>query len=171
MNQITNYSSVVALLRDDVRGIECVYEYDDAERTKPHKTYTFKTLDPTIRKGDWVVVPKKDNIGFTIVHVFGVDGDIDVEDLNIEYAWIAGRFDPADYYDLLNKEQEMISSLKKAERTSRRKEIAEKVLAHVDASELNKVKQIGQVPENSVDPDEPDDPTVIKSGDDILDEQ
>lgn len=141
-----NYSTAVCLLSDKVRGIGVAYSFTSNQtgpngttRDIPEKLYTFKTLDPHIKIGDWVVVPKKATEGgYTVVKVFDVDAEIDIES-NIQYNWIAGTFDENAYMAILENEQDMIRQLKDAERAHRRTEIADRMFANVPKEQLQQI--------------------------------
>lgn len=122
-----NLSTAIFLVNRDVRAIQVQYEKEEeytAKQSAPlPKNYVFKTLDQTIKKGDLVVVPTDTRYKFTVVKVIEADVDIDY-DSTTQYKWIAARFDPAVYEDILAKEEPVIATVRKAEFMRKRNELA-----------------------------------------------
>lgn len=128
-----NYTTAVFLINSDVRAIRCSYE--------PEKIpdYIFKSLDKTIQKDDLVVVPTDTRHGMTVVKVTEVDVDPDF-DSDIQMKWVVGKVDQATYASILNREAEAITVIKSAERTRKRNELRDSMLA--DSSEALKALPI-----------------------------
>jgi hypothetical protein len=135
-----NYSTMICLLSDEVRGIAVTYSkpLSNSAVDTPDKLYTFKSMDDTLKRGDMVVVPTQKDSGYTVVYVWDTDAEIDVES-SIQYNWVAGRFDATQYNELLANEQHAISKVKRAEKLHRRKEISDRVFASVDEEELKAI--------------------------------
>lgn len=116
-----NLTTAIFLVNRDVRAVQIQYHMSgDAPSNRP---YTFKTLDPTIKEGDLVIVPQSAGYKYLIAKVTAVDVDIDY-DSTIQYKWIAGKFDPTAYEDILKKEEQVIEVVRKAEFGRKRKELA-----------------------------------------------
>lgn len=144
---LRNHSTAAFLLNSDVRGIKVEYE-------RSGTTYLFKSLDPTLKVGDLVVVPTKFEAPvksayqsaaqaaaavqpergqlFTVVKVVEVDVDPDY-DGDVQYKWIAAKFDPSDYEKTLEREKDALMQVKRAEVRRRREELAGNIFADREA--------------------------------------
>ena len=123
MTEGMNYSTAIALLTDEVTGVSCSYELDHED--KPLKLYTFKCLKDmadNLAEGDLVVIPTDSRHGFTIVRVEKVDVEIPLES-SIAYKWIAGKFDTAEYDNVLEQEATLIEKVKKSQKRKKREEM------------------------------------------------
>lgn len=128
-----NYTTAVFLINSDVRAIKCSYE--------PEKlpAYIFKTLDKTIQVDDLVVVPTDTRHGMTVVKVTEVDVDPDF-DSDIQMKWVVSKVDQAAYATILSREAEAVTVIKSAEKTKKRNELRDAMLA--DSSEALKALPI-----------------------------
>lgn len=126
-----NYSTAVMLINPNIRAIKTIYEPDALNSTggvvKVGQRYTFKTLDPSIQKGDFVVVPTNTRHGFTVVKVEEVDAEIDFE-AGIELKWIVDKVSIADYSSVQIEEGKWIDALKASEKRAKREEIKKKMI-------------------------------------------
>jgi hypothetical protein len=112
-----NYSTAVFLINNECRAIVCTYEAGDkAPRT------TFKTLDPNIAVGDFVVVSTDTRHGMTVCKVVDVDVDVDF-DSPVHMGWIIERVDNARYEQTLKQETKAIQVVKSAELRKKRDEL------------------------------------------------
>jgi len=118
-----NLTTAIFLVNRDVRGIAVKFGHNMDTTQDIRTAYTYKSLDQTIKKDDLVIVPSGTGHKFTIARVSDVDVDIDYES-SIQYKWIAGKFDPQPYEDLLKKEEKVIEVVRKAEFGRKRKELA-----------------------------------------------
>lgn len=118
-----NYSTVAFLCNDKTRAVKAQYE--------PGKqSYTYKTLDPTIKVDDIVVVPTDTRHGFTCVKVTEVDCEAPLDENDrIEYRWIVGRVDIPAYESVLEQEKQVVDAVKKGRTEKRREELSENFLA------------------------------------------
>ena len=132
-----NYTTAVFLINSDVRAIMVSYEPDE-ERTKNNRV-VFKTFDKTIQKDDLVVVPTNTRHSMTVCKVVDVDVDIDF-DSDVPVAWVVERVDQAAYAQILGREAEAITVIKSAEKTRKRAELRNAMLA--DSSEALKALPI-----------------------------
>ena len=112
-----NYSTAVFLINDDVRAIACTYEV--AENAKRE---VFKTLDKSIAKDDFVVVPTDTRHKMTVVKVVEVDVDVDL-DSNTPMQWIVGAIERSDHDRILKMEEQAIETIKSAEKRKKRDEM------------------------------------------------
>jgi len=118
-----NYTTAIFLINKNVRAVMCNYE-PDAE----HKTTMFKTLDPTIKVSDLVIVPTKTRHGMTVSKVVEVDVDVDFDSACL-VAWIVCKVDSANYEATLGQEADAVAVIKSAEKTKKRNELAAALLA------------------------------------------
>lgn len=132
-----NYTTAVFLINSDVRAIVCSYEPDE-DRVKNNR-YTFKTLDKTIQKDDLVVVPTNTRHGMTVVKVVEVDVDPDF-DSDVQLTWIVAKVDQAAYAMTLSQEAAAVTVIKSAEKTKKRNELRNAMLA--DSAEALKALPI-----------------------------
>lgn len=118
-----NYSMAIFLISDQARGVLVTYEEkDDAPKT------LFKTLDPGIAVGDYVVVQTETRHHMTVCKVAAVDVEPDF-DLSQEVKWIVGKVEKADFDDLQRQEAEAIDRIKRAEKRRKREELRASLLA------------------------------------------
>jgi hypothetical protein len=116
-----NYSTAVFLINDAVRCIAVTYE----EGEKATRTL-FKTLDPSIKVGEFVIVPTDTRHKMTVVKVAEVDLDPDL-DSPVPMNWIIGVVERADYESLLKMEADAIETIKSAEKRKKRDEMREAI--------------------------------------------
>lgn len=126
-----NYSTAVMLINEEIRAISCSYEPDvlRADGTVSHKTgrKVYKTLDKTIKVGDFVVVPTTTRHNMTVNKVEEVDVDVDFED-GVEVFWAISKVDVDTVKAIKSKEGEWVTELKKVERKHQKEKLKEKVL-------------------------------------------
>lgn len=118
---MANYSRQVFLINDKLRGILCRY---DPENPNRQKDTIFKTLDPSIKKDDLVVIPTGNRVGFTVVKVVDVDVVVDLDD-PAPIEWIACKIDVENHLTRIKQEAEAIDVMQKAEFSKRRKTLLE----------------------------------------------
>lgn len=97
------------------------------------KQIVFKTLDQTIKKDDLVVVPTSTRHGMTVTKVVEVDVDVDY-DSPVVIDWIVAKVDQDAYQTLLAQEGEALTVIRSAERTKKRNELREAMLADSGAA-------------------------------------
>lgn len=126
-----NYSTAVMLVNQNIRAINCSYEPDlvdaNGKVTKRYDRYTYKTLDQTLRPGDYVVVPTDSRHKMTVIRVEEVDVDVDF-DSSLEIKWVISRVDTDAHSAILTEETKWIEALKKSEKRHKREEIKKKML-------------------------------------------
>jgi len=123
-----NYSSAVFLINKNIRAISCSYEPEESKG----KNYTFKSLDPTIKVGDLVVVQTDTRHKFTVVKVEAVDVDIDL-DSSIQFKWIVSKVDLAAFDILLAQEADAIKTIRSAELRQKRDNLRKAMFANYEA--------------------------------------
>ena len=135
-----NYSSAVMLINQNIRAVKVTYEPDiELVPGAPKKERTiFKTLDQTIQKGDYVVVPTDTRHKLTVVQVDEVDVDVDFES-SVELKWIVCKSPMENYKNILVEEAKWVEALKAAERNRKREEIKKSMLDMAKTDELEKL--------------------------------
>jgi len=132
-----NYTTAVFLINSAVRAVVCTYEAEDkAPRTM------FKTLDKTIRVGDFVVVPTNTRHSMTVCKVVETDVDVDFDNSTC-VAWIIGKVDTVAHQTIVAQEADAIAVIKSAEKTKKRNELREAMMA--DVVELKALPITGMV--------------------------
>lgn len=116
-----NYSTAVFLINDKVRAIACTYE-----ATEKATREVFKSMDPSIKVGDFVIVPTDTRHKMTVVKVVEVDLDPDL-DTHQKMEWIIAPVDLDEYQKLLDLEAAAIETIKSAEKTKRRAEMRDAI--------------------------------------------
>ncbi len=128
-----NYSTAVMLINTNIRAIKTLYEPDDVDSkgtvTRKKVRTVFKTLDPTIKAGDIVVVPSGTRHGFTTNLVEEVDVDVDFED-STEIKWIVDKIALTGYNAVLAEEKTWIDECKKAEKRDKAQKLKDKMFAY-----------------------------------------
>jgi len=118
-----NYTTAIFLINKNVRAVLCNYE-----PYAPDKTIMFKTLDKTIREGDFVLVPTNTRHNMTVSKVVETDVDVDF-DSGATIGWIISKIDRRPYEVVLSQEGDAITVIKSAEKTKKRNELAAALLA------------------------------------------
>lgn len=120
----TNYSKAVFLINPDkARAIMACYDAgDDAEQVM------FKTLDPDIKVGDYVVVESNVRHNMTVCKVADCDVTVDF-DTDDKVKWIVGVIQRADFDALKKQEEAAIEHIKGVKARKRQKELADELLA------------------------------------------
>ena len=118
-----NYTTAIFLINKNVRAVLCNYEPN-----APDKTIMFKTLDKTIREGDFVLVPTSTRHNMTVSKVVETDVDVDF-DSGATVGWIISKIDRSAYEVVLSQEGDAITVIKSAEKTKKRNELAAALLA------------------------------------------
>ena len=118
-----NYSTAVFLINKYVRAVLATYESEDsAKRTM------FKTLDPTIAVGDFVIVPTDTRHKMTVCKIVETDVDVDF-DSHALIGWVVGKVDQGGYNTVLAQERDAIDAIKSAELRKKRQDLRDNMLA------------------------------------------
>lgn len=121
-----NYSTAIFLLSDKARA--ALVSYEPAGNGCKPETTLYKTLNPDIHAGDYVVVPTDTRHGMTVCKVEEIDVDPDIEtSANVE--WIIGVVNSADFEEIKQQENDAIAQIKSAEKRRKRDELREALLA------------------------------------------
>ena len=120
-----NYSTAVFLINKNLRAVLATYEKDGGKTM-------FKTLDPTIKVDDFVVVPTNTRHTMTVCKIVETDVDVDFDSAT-QVDWIVCKIDRKPYEDTLSQEGQAISAMKSAELHKKRKDLRDAMLgAHLD---------------------------------------
>ena len=123
-----NYSTAIFLINKHARAVHATYEAEENA-----KVTTFKTLDETIRVGDFIIVPTDTRHKMTVCKVTAVDVDVDF-DSTATIQWIIGKIDRDPYQQILKQEDAAVQAIKAAELRKKREDLAKSMLAnHMDA--------------------------------------
>ena len=139
----TNYSLAVFLLSDEARMVDVAYEpydknisVDQITPDTPASTqYSFKTFDKELKKGDYVIIPTSTRWGCTIGRIEEVDVDVDFNSTH-EYKWLLGKINQHEVDEILAQEQQMISTIKAANKRKAKEELRESILANMQPEEV-----------------------------------
>lgn len=134
-----NYSTAIFLVNSQVRCVAASYELN--AKGEPAQVNPFKTLDPTIKVGDFVVVPTETRHSMTVCRVEEVDIEVDF-DSQAQMRWIVGKVDLDSYRDILSREDSAIQAMKSAEKRSKQEELRRKLIA--DNPQLAALQDIGR---------------------------
>lgn len=130
----TNYTTAIFLINRDVRAVLCTYEPDvPGAPNGTRQRIMFKTLDPTIKAGDYAIVPTDTRHLMTVVRVAEVDVDVDF-DSEAKVDWIIGVADRTAYTQTVCQEASAIQAIKQAERWKKRDELRSALLASHEAT-------------------------------------
>jgi hypothetical protein len=114
-----NLSTAIFLVNDAVRSVRVSYEPD----VRGNPVQLFKTLDPSIAKGDIVIVPTDTRHKMTCVKVEEVDFGVDF-DSAVEYRWVIGKVDMTVWETVQAQEAAVIAKVRGAEENRKRRELA-----------------------------------------------
>lgn len=115
-------SLIIFVLNETVRAVKVAY--GDG---KP--SYLFKTMDPTIKVDDLVLIQTETRWGFTVGKVVEVDVEPDLDGA-LDLKWVVQKFDTEAFDKLLAVELEAIDAVNAAEKTRKKKELRESMFAH-----------------------------------------
>ena len=146
--QITNYSTLIFLINPKVRAIKAVYEPDakgNSGADTDSKKELFKTFDPLITVGDYLVVPSDTRLKMTTVRVTDTDVEVDLE-TTAQVRWVIGTIDMAGFEQTKNLEQQAITRVKSAKANAAREELRKQLLADIDpaAMETLQIAHMGE---------------------------
>lgn len=118
-----NYSTAIFLINKDVRAIAATYEGMPNE-----KPVIFKTLDPSIKVDDFIVVPTDTRHKMTVLKVVAVNVDIDF-DSDKPMHWVIDKVDRHDFEKTAELEEEAIKRIRVAEFNKRRLDLRSAMFA------------------------------------------
>lgn len=121
-NMATNYSTILFAFNKKLRAVKVKYAPNETA------SYTYKTLDQSIKVDDYVVIPTDSRHKMTVGQVCEVDVLMDIES-DIEYKWIIDRVDKEAHDTVLKGEEEIVVEIKQSEANARLKQIQENMVA------------------------------------------
>lgn len=124
-----NHSMAIFLISDKARAMLVTYEPDQNGRQSERTMY--KTLDPTIKVDDYVVVPTDTRHKMTVCKIVEVDVEPDF-DSGQDMKWIVGNVSTADFDKIKSQEGDAIVKIKSAEKRRKREELRRDLLADAD---------------------------------------
>jgi hypothetical protein len=116
-----NLSAAIMLVRPDA-VFPVRVEYDPDNKYNNNPTKVFKTVDPTIKKDDLVIVSTTTRHGFTICKVTEVGFPVDFNSAE-QWGWVGGKFDVDGFKSILKIEEGVQAKVAKASENKMRKEI------------------------------------------------
>ena len=122
-------SKKIFLLSDDARCFNVVYDPNE-----DWKIQQVKTLDPTIKPGDFVVVETDTRHKMTVVEVKDeVEPDLESSAL---VRWVVCKVDVDGFKALKDRETATLAQISQVERRRKRAELREAMLADTDIKSL-----------------------------------
>lgn len=146
-----NYTTAIFLVNDAVRAVAVSYQPlaqtgPNGERLGERPFYTFKTLDPSIKVGDFVTIPTDTRWTMTTARVEEVDLDVDF-DSDVQLKWIVGRVATEDHAAILAAEADAVTKIRSAEKKRKQDELRAKLIADNPAlADLAHVETITALP-------------------------
>lgn len=133
-----NKSLQVLLVNENVRLISCKIlpptESGKAPTDNSVASYTYKTMDQTLKVGDTIVVPVNapnlDGDVFRVAKVVLVDIAADF-DCPIKYKWVVAQLSFENYNNIIEAEKDVLEEISKATKLAKREELRANLLAHV----------------------------------------
>lgn len=123
-------SKIVFLVNDAARAVRAQYEDGTAQAVKSH---TFKTLDATLKVGDFAVVQSGTRWGYTVVKITEINVDVDF-DSNIELKWLVAKVDLAAFERIVEMENAAIAVVQSAELRRKKAELRKTLFADQEAA-------------------------------------
>lgn len=133
-----NYSTAIFLVNQAVRAVAVSYD-TDAEGKGIRPFTLFKTLDPDVEVGQYVVIPTDTRHRMTVARVEEVDVDVDLES-TVQVGWLVDAVDRRAYDEVIGREANAIGAIKSAERRAKQEELREKLIA--DNPELQQLSAV-----------------------------
>lgn len=142
---MTNYSNAIFLLHDKARLMHGIFEADVGD-VETAKREPFKTLDPTLKAGDLVVVETGSRHHASVVKI--AKADVAPNFTSSEQTrWIICKVDLETYAKLQGMETQAIEAVKQAELKKERAELKKTMFADY-SEELNALPIITDVKVN-----------------------
>jgi len=123
-------SKIVFLVNDAARAVRAQYEDGQPPSIK---SYTFKTLDATLKVGDIAVVQSNTRWGYTTVKITEINVDVDF-DSNIEMKWLVAKVDLAAFERIVEMENAAIAVVQSAELRRKKAEHRKTLFADQEAA-------------------------------------
>lgn len=139
-----NYSTAIFLVNKDVRAVSVSYELKPGTTTNEglRPFFTYKTMNPDVKPGDYVVIPTDTRHGRTVCRVEEVDVEIDF-DSAVQIAWLIDRVDTETHNAIVAVENDAIAKIRSAEKRRKQEELQAKLIA--DNPELANLAGVNSV--------------------------
>lgn len=122
-----NYSTAIFLVRSDIRAVAVSYDVDsEGKGIRPF--VIFKTPDPTVSVGDFVIIPTDTRHKMTVARVEEVDLEIDFASTT-QIGWLVGGVDRSAFEAVTAMEGQAITAIKSAEKRRAQEELRDKLIA------------------------------------------
>lgn len=132
-----NLSTAIFLVNKSVRPVRVEYDPDNAKHNNPD--VLFKTLDETIKVDDFVVVPTRTRVGFTVCKVKEIGFRVNF-DTTVQYEWIVARVDTEAHKRIVAQESVVLNRIGDAEENRKRAELSAALqLSDIDLTDLDVV--------------------------------
>lgn len=135
-----NYSAAVFLINDDVRALYVIYNPDPTGPDQKERRYLVKTLDPSIKVDDYVVIPSTVGHKLTVAKVTGVDAEVDFDSTTV-IPWIVQRINLDQFNTTIQLEEEAVTKIKAADFAKRRRNLADTMMSAKDMLALPLAKK------------------------------
>ena len=141
-----NYSSAIFLVNSKVRCVAGIYEKKEELGKPPVARTFFKTMDDTIKVGDYVLVPTTTRHHMTVNLITEVDCEVDFES-STPMGWVIETIDRREYEQTNAMENAAIERIKSAEKNRRREELKAALLKDNPEIQALAVTYSGGAPE------------------------
>lgn len=132
-----NLSTAIFLVNKAVRPVRVEYDPDNSKNNSPD--ILFKTLDDSIKIDDFVVVPTRTRVGFTVCKVKEIGFRVNF-DTTVQYDWIVARVDLDAHKRLVAQEAIVLNRIGDAEENRKRAELSAALqLSDIDLTDLDVV--------------------------------
>lgn len=135
-----NLTTAIMLVNKGVRPVRVLYDPDNPGKSyNPHQL--FKTLDPELKKDDYVIVPTGTRHGFTVAKVVEVGFRVDLSGGIDQFGWVVGKVDTTAYEHILSQEKIVTDRMGEAEENRMRAELSKAMgLEDIKFDDLDVVK-------------------------------
>lgn len=122
-----NYSTAIFLINNDVRAVSVSYEQDaEGKGIKPF--VPFKTFDPEVAVGDYVVIPTGTRHAMTVARVEDVDVEVELG-FGGDMKWLVDLVDTSQRDAIETMEAGVVSTIKAAKKKAEQDKLRAELLA------------------------------------------
>jgi hypothetical protein len=133
-----NLTAAIMLVNKEVRAVRVSYDPDVPKHNDPNKL--FKTLDPDLKKDDFVVVKTNTRHGYTVCKVVEVGFRVNFDSPQ-DYDWIVAKVDTGAFDAMVQQEQIVIERIGDAEENRKRAELSAALgLDKIDLTDIDVVR-------------------------------
>lgn len=128
---MNNYSLAVFLVNPNVRCVTVAYDKSvdhKTGKTIPSEIKSFKTLDATLAKDDFVVIPTDTRWGYTVGKIVDVGVRVNFGSNEI-MRWVVARVAKDEYEDFCKQEVQITERVADAEEAAMREDLKNKLSA------------------------------------------